>query len=87
MDIVGRIEGLAEDERIYSARFFGETGYFVTFKETDPLFTVDVSDPENPEIIGELKIPGFSEYLHFYGEGNYLVLVWMWMRKQVSPEE
>lgn len=72
LDIVGRIEGLAEDERIYSARFFGETGYFVTFKETDPLFTVDVSDPENPEIIGELKIPGFSEYLHFYGEGKLL---------------
>lgn len=60
------IEGLAKDERIYSARYYGDYGYFVTFKETDPLFSVDFSDIENPKIIGQLKIPGFSEYLHFY---------------------
>jgi uncharacterized secreted protein with C-terminal beta-propeller domain len=46
----------------------GDVGYFVTYRETDPLFSVDFSDPKKPEIIGELKIPGFSEYLHFYGE-------------------
>lgn len=68
LKVTGSIEDLAEDERIYSARFFGDTGYFVTFRETDPLFSVDLSDPENPKILGELKIPGFSEYLHFYGE-------------------
>lgn len=68
--IVGSIEGLAEEERIYSARFMGDTGYFVTFRETDPLFSVDLSEPENPRITGALKIPGFSEYLHFYGEGK-----------------
>ncbi len=66
---VGSIEGLAEDERVYSARLMGDVGYFVTYRETDPLFSVDFSDPKKPEIIGELKIPGFSEYLHFYGEG------------------
>lgn len=68
MKEVGSITGLAKDERVYSARFMGETGYFVTYKETDPLFSVDLSDPKKPKIIGELKIPGFSEYLHFYGD-------------------
>ncbi len=68
MKKVGSIEGLAEDERVYSARLMGDVGYFVTYRETDPLFSVDFSDPKKPEIIGELKIPGFSEYLHFYGE-------------------
>ena len=72
LKVTGSIEDLAEDERIYSARFFGDTGYFVTFRETDPLFSVDLSDPENPKILGELKIPGFSEYLHFYGEDRLL---------------
>ncbi len=69
---LARIEGLAEDERVYSARFMGDAGYFVTFRETDPLFSVDLSDPENPKIIGELKIPGFSDYLHPYGDGKLL---------------
>lgn len=69
---LSRIEGLAEDERVYSARFMGEVGYFVTYRQMDPLFSVDLSDPENPEIIGTLKIPGFSEYLHPYGEGLLL---------------
>lgn len=69
---IGSISGLAKDERIYSARFLGDTGYFVTFRETDPLFSVDLSDPEKPEILGKLKIPGFSEYLHFYGENKLL---------------
>lgn len=72
LEEVGSITGLAEDERVYSARFFGDTAYFVTFRETDPLFTVDFSDPTNPQIIGSLKIPGFSEYLHPYGEGKLL---------------
>lgn len=69
---IGAIEGLAKDERIYSARFMGDTAYFVTFKETDPLFSVDLSDPEHPSILGALKIPGFSEYLHAYGDGLLL---------------
>ena len=72
LETIGSIENLAKDERIYSARFMGDTGYFVTFRETDPLFSVDLSDPEKPEIIGQLKIPGFSDYLHFYGENRLL---------------
>lgn len=72
LKIIGSIEDLAEDERIYSARFMGDTGYFVTFRETDPLFSVDLSDPKNPKILGALKIPGFSDYLHFYGEDRLL---------------
>ena len=72
LEITGEIHDLAKDESIYSARFMGETGYFVTFKQVDPLFSVDFSDPADPEIIGELKIPGFSEYLHPYGDGLLL---------------
>lgn len=67
--VKGKLEGLAEGESIYSARFLGEVGYFVTFRQTDPLFAVELSDPERPEILGELKVSGFSEYLHGYGEG------------------
>ena len=66
------IEDLAKGETIRSARFFGTTGYFVTFRQTDPLFSVDLSDPENPRILGERKISGFSSYLHFYGENLLL---------------
>ncbi len=51
---------------------WGKAGYFVTFKETDPLFSVDLSDPKNPKIIGALKIPGFSDYLHPYGKNKLL---------------
>lgn len=72
LEVVGEIEDIAKDERVYSARFMGDIGYFVTFRETDPLFSVDFSEPEKPEIIGELKIPGFSEYLHPYEEGKLL---------------
>lgn len=72
LEIIGSIEDLAEDERVYSARFMGDTGYFVTFRETDPLFSVDLSNPNKPKILGALKIPGFSEYLHFYGEDKLL---------------
>lgn len=69
---LSRIEGLAPGETIYSARFMGDNGYFVTFRQVDPLFSVDLSNPKKPEIIGELKIPGFSQYLHPYGEGLLL---------------
>lgn len=72
LEITGEIKNLAKDERIYSARLMGKIGYFVTFRETDPLFSVDLSDPKNPEIIGSLKIPGFSDYLHPYGEDKLL---------------
>ncbi len=74
LQAVGKIEKLAVDERIYSARFMGDAGYFVTFRQTDPLFSVDLSDPKEPKVLGELKISGFSEYLHFYNKGLLLGL-------------
>lgn len=76
MEIVGKIDNLAEDESIYSARFMGNTGYFVTYRQVDPLFSVDFSDPAHPKILGELKVSGFSEYLHFYGENRLLGIGW-----------
>ena len=69
---IGKIEDLAKNEQVYSARFLGDTGYFVTYEQTDPLFSVDFSNPENPKILGKLKIPGFSEYLHFYSDNLLL---------------
>ena len=72
LDIVGKIEGLAPNEQIYSARFMGDTGYFVTFRQVDPLFTVDLSNPKEPKVLSELKVSGFSEYLHIYGEDRLL---------------
>lgn len=70
--LTGCIENLAPNEHIKSARLMGEVGYFVTFRQTDPLFSVDLSDPANPKVLGELKIPGFSAYLHPYGENLLL---------------
>ncbi|HID43276.1 MAG TPA: hypothetical protein EYP30_05785, partial [Archaeoglobaceae archaeon] len=62
--LAGSIKDFGKEERIYSVRFIGDKGYIVTFRETDPFFVIDLSDPENPEIKGELKIPGYSSYLH-----------------------
>ncbi len=72
MKLVGKITKLAKDEMIYSARFMGDTGYFVTFRQMDPLFSVDLSNPKRPKILGELKITGFSSYLHFYKDNLLL---------------
>lgn len=72
LSIVGKLEGIAKDERIYSTRFIGDRLYMVTFKRMDPLFVIDLSKPENPRILGELKIPGFSDYLHPYDENHII---------------
>lgn len=64
LEIVGRIEDIAPGERIYSARFMGGHGFLVTFEQIDPLFVLDLADPTQPQIVGELKIPGYSDYLH-----------------------
>ncbi len=66
---VGEISGIAKGEQIKSARFMGDMAYVVTFVQTDPLFVIDLSNPEKPEIKGEVKLPGFSSYLHPVGEG------------------
>lgn len=72
LETVGMLDNLAKDERVQSVRFMDDTAYFVTFRQVDPLFSADLSDPENPKILGKLKIPGFSAYLHPFGEGKLL---------------
>lgn len=69
---IGAVNDLAKGERIYSARFMGDKAYLVTFKETDPLFVIDTKNPTAPKVLGELKIPGFSNYLHPIGENHLL---------------
>jgi uncharacterized secreted protein with C-terminal beta-propeller domain len=72
LEQVGKIEDIAPEERIYSTRFLGDRLYMVTFKRVDPLFVIDLSNPSNPEILGELKIPGYSDYLHPYDENHII---------------
>jgi len=69
---VSQLEGLAPGESIYAVRFLGNRGYLVTFVQVDPLFTIDLSDPNNPKVLGELKIPGYSDYLHPYDENHII---------------
>ena len=68
LSVVGKLEGLAQGENFHSARFMGNRAYFVTFKKTDPLFVINLSQPTNPSVLGELHIPGYSDYLHLYDE-------------------
>jgi inhibitor of cysteine peptidase len=72
MNEVGKLEGLANGEQIYSVRFIGDRAYIVTFMLTDPLFVVDLKNPTNPKVLGELKIPGFSNYLHPYDDTHLI---------------
>lgn len=72
LEIVGSIVGLAPGERIFSARFMGDEGYVVTFRQVDPLFALDLSDPTDPRVVGELKIPGFSNYLQAADESHLI---------------
>lgn len=72
LEIVGKVEDLAPGEKIYSVRFMGNRAYMVTFVQTDPLFVIDLSDPTKPTVLGELKIPGYSKYLHPYDETHLI---------------
>ena len=72
MDTVGTLEDLAPGERIYSTRFMGDRLYMVTFKQVDPLFVIDLKTPTNPKVLGKLKIPGYSDYLHPYDENHII---------------
>lgn len=72
LKLVGKLEGIAPGERIYSARFMGERAYLVTFKKVDPFFVLDLGEPQNPKILGALKIPGYSDYLHPYDENHII---------------
>jgi len=69
---VGKVGGLGKGERIYAVRFVGTTGYVVTFRQTDPLYVLDLSDPKAPAVAGELKIDGYSSYLHPTGDGRLI---------------
>lgn len=72
MKVVGSLENLARGERIYSVRFMQGRAYVVTFKQVDPLFVIDLNDPKDPRVLGELKIPGYSDYLHPYDENTLI---------------
>jgi uncharacterized secreted protein with C-terminal beta-propeller domain len=72
LDVVGKLEDLALTERIFSVRFMGDRCYLVTFQQVDPFFVIDLSSPTEPEVLGYLKIPGFSSYLHPYDENHII---------------
>lgn len=74
MKIVGSVEGFAKTESIYSVRYDGDVGYYVTFRNTDPLFKVDFSNPKDPKIVGELEMPGYSDYMHQWSKNKMLGL-------------
>lgn len=72
LQALGEVTGLAEGERIYSTRFYQDRIYMVTFKQVDPLFVIDAQDPTNPKVLGYLKIPGFSTYMHLLDKNHIL---------------
>jgi uncharacterized secreted protein with C-terminal beta-propeller domain len=74
LNIVGQVDDIAPNERLYSARFMGNRAYLVTFKKVDPFFVIDLSNPSSPSVLGELKIPGYSDYLHPYDENHVIGL-------------
>lgn len=74
LDVVGHVGGIAPGEHLTAARFLGDKGYLVTFRRIDPLFTLDLSDNKNPRVVGELKVPGFSTYLHPIEGGKLLTV-------------
>jgi len=74
LEIVGRLEGIAPGEQLYSARFVGDRGFLVTFKKIDPLFTIDLTDPTSPRLAGQLKVPGYSDYIHIMDDTHLLTI-------------
>jgi uncharacterized secreted protein with C-terminal beta-propeller domain len=74
LSVIGTVKGMGKGERIYSGRLIGDEGYIVTFRQTDPLYTLDLKDPTNPHIAGELKVNGFSSYIHPIGDGLLLTI-------------
>ncbi len=72
LHIIGDLEGLAPTERIYAVRFMGDRAYMVTFRQVDPFYVIDLSNPQSPQVLGYLKIPGFSDYLHPYDENHII---------------
>ena len=72
LELIGGVEGLAPGEQVYAVRFAGDRGYVVTFRQVDPLFVIDLSQPSSPEVLGQLKTPGYSQYLHVIDENHLL---------------
>lgn len=72
MEIQGSVVGMAEGQRVYAVRYVGDRGYVITFRQVDPLHVIDLSDPSDPKELGNLQLPGFSDYLHNVGEGKLL---------------
>lgn len=86
LHLLGETESVAEDEEMRASRFVGDKAYLVTYETTDPLFVVDLSDVKNPTILGELKIPGYSTYLHPYDE-NHLIGIGMDTEEKITRDE
>lgn len=82
---IGKTSNLAKGENMYSSRFVGNKAYLVTYKTVDPLFVIDLSNPTNPKVLGELKIPGYSTYLHPYDE-NYIIGIGMDTKENISRD-
>ena len=74
LEVVGATPDLAPGERIFGVRFLGDLGYLVTFRQIDPLFVIDLADPAAPTVLGEVELPGFSEYIHPLGDGHLLTI-------------
>ena len=72
LSTVGKLEGISQDENLYAARFIGDRCYLVTFKQTDPFFIIDLSNPTSPKVAGQLKIPGYSSFLQPYDENHVI---------------
>lgn len=82
LNLIGETGELAEGENMYSSRFIGERAYLVTYQTIDPLFVLDLSNPEDPKVLGELKIPGYSTYLHPYDE-NHIIGIGMQTEEKI----
>ena len=82
---IGETECLSKGEKMYSTRFLGEKAYMVTYKNTDPLYVIDLSNPKEPTVLGKLKIPGYSTYLHPY-DANHLIGIGMQTKETVHRD-
>jgi len=86
LKLIGETDPVAEGERMYASRFMGDRAYLVTYRNTDPLFVIDLSNPKDPKVLGELKIPGYSTYLHPYDE-NHLIGIGMNSDEVIDRDE
>lgn len=86
LNVRGTTPELAKGETIQSARFLGDKGYVVTFRQVDPLFTIDLSDASSPKVVGELKVPGFSTYIHPLDD-NHLLTIGVYQPEQTDPNQ